>query len=260
MKFNAIEKEKELLNESSSFSNDLKEEQLIEEYEESNIEEVYEPKKRKRIPVFKIRSKKKASATSDSLEDEMSHDPHSKVSKVKHKRIKVPRSILEKSPLMGWGGTEEEAFIKYKLGYFEVLQLKSYNLFGMSADEAYGLIESYGDLARLYVPPFKVILMHFPVQTGEQQSYYKELLKQTTIQTHRVILNKKLSEHEFIENNRYDKEYYVMIFGYSLEVLRSNLQEFYNYKGSIKLLDVRKSKKQDIMFQLNNLGAKIFSD
>lgn len=244
MEFNAKEKEREL------------EEKEIENPVEIEIFDSEQVQKKRKTRRFRV----KKSSVEDKSSLEIDEEKSSKQLKApKQRKIKIARSLLDASPLVGWGGTEKEAFVRYKMGYFEIMQLKGYNLFGITTQEAFALMDYYADLARLYVHPFKVVMMHFPVETNDQQRYFSNLIQNETQSFHREILEDCLDEHQTIASARYNKEFYFCVYGYSLEVLRENIEDFLRCAGGIKTNNISKVKKKKILYQMNNPGVKMFS-
>lgn len=243
MEFNAKEKEREL------------EGLETEEVPEVDIFDSESVQKKRKIRIFKVKKPPENEKSSLELDDKKAPKP---MKVAKNRKIKVSRSVLEASPLVGWGGTEQESFIRYKMGYFEIVQLKGYNLFGITTQEAFALMEHYGDLARLYVNPFKVVMMHFPVETNDQQRYFNELVQNEEQAFHREILLDCLGEHQTIAAARYNKEFYFCIYGYSVDVLRENVEDFLRCAGGIRTYNITKVKKKKIMYQMNNPGARMF--
>lgn len=243
MEFNAKEKEREL--EEKEIDNPV-------EIEVFDSEQVQKKRKTRRFRV-------KKSTVEDKSSLEIDEQKSSKLLKApKQRKLKISRSFLDASPLVGWGGTENESFVRYKMGYFEIVQLKGYNLFGITTQEAFALMDYYADLARLYVHPFKVVMMHFPVETNDQQRYFSSLIQNETQSFHREILEDCLDEHQTIASARYNKEFYFCVYGYSIEVLRENIEDFLRCAGGIKTNSISKVKKKKILYQMNNPGVKMF--
>lgn len=243
MEFNAKEKEREL------------EEKEIDNPVEIEIFDSEQVQKKRKTRRFRV----KKSSVEDKSSLEIDEQKASKQLKApKQRKIKISRSFLDASPLVGWGGTENESFVRYKMGYFEIVQLKGYNLFGITTQEAFALMDYYADLARLYVHPFKVVMMHFPVETNDQQRYFSSLIQNETQSFHREILEDCLDEHQTIASARYNKEFYFCVYGYSIEVLRENIEDFLRCVGGIKTNSISKVKKKKILYQMNNPGVKMF--
>lgn len=217
----------------------------------------YEEKATKK-KTFLFWGKKKKKEEADgyvSLDQEMA--TVTKVRKVRRKKIKIPRKTTEVSPLLGWGGTPEQSFVRYKSGYFEILQIRGYNLFGMSVDDVYRLIDSFTNFSRLYVKPFKIMLMHFPVPTTRQQDYYKKVIQQTKVVNHQKILQRKLAEHQHIANHRYNKEFFLVLYAPTVDQLQEEIMSIEQFSGYLEINPIKKQKKVHIVYKLNNMNSRI---
>ncbi|MBC1604477.1 hypothetical protein HCJ39_07100 [Listeria rocourtiae] len=244
MKFNVKEKEENL--HKVDVKTSLEEETI--RYEE-------EAPKKKTFLFWGKRKKQEETGDYVSLDQEMANV--AKVRKVRKKKIKIPRKTTEVSPLLGWGGTPEQSFVRYKAGYFEILQIRGYNLFGMSVDDVYRLIDSFTNFSRLYVKPFKIMLMHFPVPTSRQQDYYKKVIQRTKVVNHQKILQRKLAEHQHIANHRYNKEFFLVLYAPTVDQLQEEIMSIEQFSGYLEINPIKRQKKTQMIYKLNNMNARI---
>lgn len=206
------------------------------------------------------RTKKKAkkSVSPPDTRSELEHEMADKQGKTKQLsgKVVIKKKIFEATPLISFGSQESESFIRYTGGYYEVMRLKGYNLYGMSEAEVYGLLESYATLASLYTPPFKIVNMTTNVDTMSQQAHFKTIIRKSLNKEHRRILQQKHDELQFIGRHRQNEEFLVMIYGYDEKILRENIEDFLLFKGSIEMTPLTREEKIALHFKLNNPGVK----
>lgn len=177
--------------------------------------------------------------------------------KTNRKLKKEVKKMLDIHPVKGWGESEQENFIRYTGGYFEVVKMKGHNLFGMKQEEFQQIMKSYGVLSSLYEPPFKILSIHSPVNTLAQQTFYKNAYQQAEEPFQRSILEKKYSELAFIGKYRQMEEYFVFIYGYDEEKLRDNLTDFYTCCGLLVMEKLTKEEKVQLLFRMGNPSLKL---
>lgn len=178
----------------------------------------------------------------------------------KRKNAKMKRSlkkILDVHPVKGWGSYDEESFIRYSGGFFEVVKMRGHNLFGMKQEEFKQIMDSYAALSSLYEPPFKIMSIHSPVDTTDQQNFYRTAYQNAEKDFQRSILEKKYSELSFIGKYRQMEEYYVFIYGYDEDKLRDNLNDFYKCCGMLVMEQLKKEEKVQLLFRMNNPSLKL---
>ena len=167
------------------------------------------------------------------------------------------RKILQEYPVKSWGTNEEENFIRYSQGYFEIVRMKGKNLYGMTQEKFIDLMESYAALSNLYSPPLKLLSINSPIDTTKQQNYYKTMYGNAKTMNQKVILEDKYTKMAFIGRFRQSDEYFLFIFGYDEANLRENLQTFYGFLGRIQVEKLTKEEKVQLLFRMNNPGSQL---
>lgn len=189
-------------------------------------------------------------------EMEVSVEKKKRKKKIRKEKVYVSKKTLQVSPLLGWDESDNLA-IQTKFGYQDIYQIQGYNIRGMSIDDRYRILESFGHFGRLYASPFKIVMLHFPVPTNEQQNYYKNKILKATNPNHKKVLQSKLQEHIFIGNNRSNTEFFLIIYGRDKKELEENRTNLEHFRGYVNIYPISKEKKKQIYFKLNNLGSKI---
>lgn len=177
--------------------------------------------------------------------------------KANRKTRKQVKKMLDIHPVKGWGESTEENFIRYSGGFFEVVKMRGHNLFGMKQEEFKQIMNSYGSLSSLYEPPFKILSIHSPVNTIEQQNFYKNAYQNADVSFQRSILEKKYSELAFIGKYRQMEEYFIFVYGYDEEKLRENLSDFYKCCGMLVMEQLAREEKVQLLFRMGNPTLKL---
>ena len=161
----------------------------------------------------------------------MQFDTTKKKEQKKDKQVKqkVSSFVTDVMPVKGITDEREGGFIKLKDGYMEILQLGGYNLLGMEQSEIEEVIHSYEMLSVLYAFPYKVVSMNIPVNTSSQQQFYRKKLEQETNENKRYQLMTSLSEMEVLNEKANNKEFFIFIYGKTIEELKENRKDFIYY-------------------------------
>ena len=136
--------------------------------------------------------------------------------------------------------------------FMDVLQLEGYNLSSMSAAERNEVIKQYEMLIKLYVYPFKIVTMYMPLDTRLQQNYYKRQAELASNPTYKRLLMEQYYEFKYYEENNFNKEFYIFLYGDTVEELRECRNDFFAYSGLLKVSTISYEKKKSIFFRLNN--------
>ena len=152
---------------------------------------------------------------------------------------------------------EDDRFIM-KYGYMDLYQIKTKDVHALSESDIQRHIYSFISFLRAYSEDFKILSMNFPVNTTTQQKYIEKNLKVTTNPIAKKFLQRKLDELIFLEQNRFDKEFYIMIFASNKEEIEDRERVLYmNQNIAFKVEEINLEKKLKILFKLNNFNTKL---
>lgn len=192
------------------------------------------------------------------IEDEYGLLPEGRLARLKRKfrelrerKPSVKKTTLDIVPYKGIIDAKNN-FIINKNGFADVLLMQGYNLPGMSESAQMNLINSYNQLLCMYVYPFKNITIYTPIDTSEQQKYYKNLAARTTNKKLKRKLMETYFEMKYFSENDYNKEFYVIIYADTVEELRECRDDFIRYAGSISIHQIPYRRKKSLYFRLNN--------
>lgn len=180
----------------------------------------------------------------------------SKLLKNKSKRKTIRKTTLDILPYKGTIG-EKEHFIVADNKFIDILAYSGVNFDAMSNHGKWALIKDYESLMMLYVSPFKEISMYMPMETTETQRYYLELAKRQSNPIHKQICMENYYVMKWLEENKANKEFFVCIYGDTVQELRENRNDFLNYCGNIKVLPITRRKKKSVYFRMNNPTSTI---
>jgi len=171
----------------------------------------------------------------------------------KNEDKKVINYITEKLPFIDV--TENDEF-EMKDEYLEIFEINAKDISSMNEDEIQMHILAWGNFIRNYGLDHKIVEMTFPVSTSNQISFLekrKEIIKSDIALQ---ILNEKIFELQKIHENRYNNEFYLLIFAEDLKELHTNKErvlDLQNNYFSVKKLSLEKKIK--ILFKLNNMNT-----
>lgn len=160
--------------------------------------------------------------------------------------------------LLPFKDIDDDDSIITELGYIDIFQIDSKNIYSLNEIERKMHIYSFVSFLRGYVYDFKLITMKFPVNTLKQQRFLEKKLKECDNEIYANFLKEKLEQLIFLEENRQNKEFYIMIFikdTDNKEEVKGLLLRNQNIAIKLKPLDVEKKLK--ILFKLNNPNTKL---
>ena len=185
--------------------------------------------------------------------------------KLKKKELKEIRKenkkvLLTTKELLPFKDADDDDSIITKIGYIDIFQIDSKDIYSLNEIERKMHIYSFVSFLRGYVYDFKLITMKFPVNTLKQQRFLEKKLKECDNEIYANFLKEKLEQLIFLEENRQNKEFYIMIFikdTDNKEEVKGLLLRNQNMAIQLKPLDVEKKLK--ILFKLNNPNTKLIN-
>ncbi|MBS6503417.1 MAG: hypothetical protein KH415_17665 [Clostridium sp.] len=183
--------------------------------------------------------------------------------KLKKKELKEIRKedkkvLLTTKELLPFKDADDDDSIITKMGHIDIFQLDSKDIYSLNEIERKMHIYSFVLFLRGYVYDFKLISMKFPVNTLKQQRFLEKKLKECDNEIYANFLKEKLDQLIFLEENRQNKEFYIMIFikdTDNKEEVKGLLLRNQNIAIQLKPLDIEKKLK--ILFKLNNPNTKL---
>jgi hypothetical protein len=183
--------------------------------------------------------------------------------KLKKKELKEIRKedkkvLVTTKALLPFKDIDDDDSTITQSGYIDIFQIDSKDIYSLNEIERKMHIYNFVSFLRGYVYDFKLIVMKFPVNTLKQQRFLEKRLKECDKKIYSNFLKEKLEQLIFLEDNRQNKEFYIMIFIKDTD----NKEEvkrllFMNQNMAIQLKTLDVEKKLKILFKLNNPNTKL---
>ncbi|MFS0788843.1 hypothetical protein ABC345_20995 [Shouchella sp. 1P09AA] len=142
-------------------------------------------------------------------------------------------------------------------GFMEVIQLTSTDIYALNEADKQKKIFSFAYFIQWYSHDWKVIPFDFPVDTSRQQRFVIQKMQEASKPQYRAFLEKKLEELQFIERERYNREFYMFLYADDEFTLRDRVA---NVTAKISrvapAIQLSEEKKINILYKLHNLNSK----
>ncbi|MGL5642902.1 MAG: hypothetical protein ACRDDM_11560, partial [Paraclostridium sp.] len=116
----------------------------------------------------------------------------------------------------------------------------------------------FSNFLKFYVDDIKIICMQFPVNTYLQQENIHKKLRKTSNPMYTHFLNQRLRELVFLEQHRYNKEFFIQIFAKDLKGIQEKENLLFRLSNeTININDIDYEKRIKILFKLSNQNSKI---
>lgn len=166
----------------------------------------------------------------------------------------VDKSILDILPILDI----EDNFIKTTYGYTNIFQIESKDVYSLNRDEIERHIHDFSNFLKFYQDDMKIVCMQFPVNTLQQQENIQKKMSTTKNNMYLRFLDKRLRELQFLEEHRYNKEYFLFIYSKDYKSMSEKEDLIFRISNdSIKVRKIDLDKKIKILFKLNNQNSKI---
>lgn len=178
-----------------------------------------------------------------------------KKSEMKEKRMKVISSFAEIFPIID---IAEHDYFELRNGeYMEIVQITSKDIYSLNESDKDNDIFSLAYLYQAYIPDLKIVPLHTPVNLELQKNKIIKNIRSCKKPQYLSFLEKKLSELEFIEEHRTNKDFFFFLYGENPKILserKSQIRKLLIQSNQMIELDLE--KKINVLFQLSNLNTK----
>lgn len=204
------------------------------------------------IIFFKKRYKKTV-VTIDKLNEEMKKNEYKElIKKEKKLRKKIKKSTLDYIDFLS---IKDNKFIKHKDGSFiEILEIVPLNLNNINPDFKQSLIDKNSNFYLSYSNDVKLIYINYPNDFSKQKQFLINKIEKEENKFKQYMLKLKLEEFEILENFKYKKSFFLLVFGNSEIDLIENIKRIKD-TFPLKLEHTNKETKEKIYFKLNNLNS-----
>lgn len=204
------------------------------------------------IIFFKKRYKKTV-VTIDKLNEELKENEDKELIKKEKKiRKKIKKSTLDYIDFLS---IKDNKFIKHKDGSFiEILEIVPLNLNNINPDFKQSLIDKNSNFYLSYSNDIKLIYINYPNDFSKQKQFLINKIEKEENKFKQYMLKLKLEEFEILENFKYKKSFFLLVFGNSEIDLIENIKRIKD-TFPLKLEHTNKETKEKIYFKLNNLNS-----
>ena len=147
-------------------------------------------------------------------------------------------------------------FITFDNSIIDIFQIQGRSFFDASDDEIENMVYNNSKFLQKYSNDFKIVSMNYPTSTKHQQAFLKYQLKRPELEKYYDMISEKLTFLETLDRTTTDKQAFIFIFakdkGQYTELLKILRSDSYFHVDVIT-----REKKENIMFQLNNMNKKI---
>lgn len=137
-----------------------------------------------------------------------------------------------------------------------LFQIQGKSYYDASDDEIENLVCSNARLLQRLPDDLKVISMNYPTNTQQQQKFISYMLTRPELGPYTELLTEKLESLKALEQNTTDRQAFLMVFakdkGRYEEIRRLLAGNLY-----FIVRPVSREKKENILFQLNNMNKRI---
>lgn len=167
----------------------------------------------------------------------------------------VEKSVVDLIPLLD---VEYDEYFRTTYGYMNIFQIASKDVYSLNQDEIGRHLHDFANFLKLYQDDMKIVCMQFPVNTEEQQENILKKIKKAEIPMYHHFLQKRLDELQFLEKNRYNKEYFLFIYAKNLNAIREREELIFRISNeNMRFKKIDLDKKLKILFKLANQNSKI---
>src|SRR5699024_3114760 len=105
---------------------------------------------------------------------------------------------------------------------------------------------------------FKEVILNFPTNTELQRSYWLRKKQQATNTSRLKYIEQKLFEFEFLESERYNREFFMFVYADDKEEVMDRKHDCkQGMQNTFPLQEISMDKKEQILFLLNNQNTQL---
>jgi len=169
---------------------------------------------------------------------------------------KLRKTMNELIPIRAYN-KKLECFELVDGSFFDIIQIQCRDLNSIGLTEVDNDNKSFARLWRLYANDLKLVSMNFPIDTSQQQSYFKKVLKRTENPEYKSRLITQLEMLNLIENYQ-ENQFYFFGFWDSEAEMYEQRTKIFSLLGQRQLVEkISQEKKEKIIFKFNNKNTSL---
>lgn len=170
---------------------------------------------------------------------------------------KKPNMLKQTSTILPFMQIHDD-YILLKEGVMDVFQVQTKNIHALNDVDLNYLLLNRAQFLRSYFRSFKEVILNFPTNTEVQRAYWLKKKQQANNTSRLKYIEQKLFEFEFLESERYNREFFMFVYADDKEELADRKQDCkQGMQSSFPLQEITKDKKEQILFLLNNQNTQL---
>lgn len=174
--------------------------------------------------------------------------------KIKEKRL--DKTVLDLLPFCSYDSAVE-AFLLEDHTYVDMLMIRAKDWYHATDDDKNYEIAKWTKFYRIYPGDIKIVTMRFRCNTYRQQQHLKNRMKIVKNEILRGELERKLQELIILEQENYEREFYLFFWGKNASELRKNRYSIISALGTDIVGTMSLEVKTDILFKMNNKNSRM---
>ncbi|WP_235817470.1 hypothetical protein [Gracilibacillus timonensis] len=170
---------------------------------------------------------------------------------------KKPKLLKQTSDILPFVQIHDD-YILLKEGVMDIFQVETKNIHALNDADLNYLLLNRAQFLRSYFRSFKEVILNFPTNTEVQRAYWVKKQQQAKNVSRLKYIEQKLFEFEYLERERYNREFFMFIYADDKEELEDRKNDCrQGMQSSFPLRELPKNKKEQILFLLNNQNTQL---
>jgi len=149
-------------------------------------------------------------------------------------------------------------YILLEDGAMDIFQVDTQNVHALNEVDLEVLLLNRTQFLRSYFPSFKEVILNFPTNAERQRQYWEKKKQQASNKTRLEYINQKLFEFDYLESERYNREFFLFVYADTQDNLLERKHEMMQgMQNSFPLHRLSRQKKEQVLFLLNNQNTKL---
>lgn len=170
---------------------------------------------------------------------------------------KRPKMLKQTSDILPFVQIDDD-HILLKEGVMDIFQVQTKNIHALNDADLNYLLLNRAQFLRSYFRSFKEVILNFPTNTEAQRAYWLKKQQRATNPSRLRYIEQKLFEFEYLERERYNREFFMFVYAADKEELEDRKHDcMQGMQNSFPLQELPKNKKEQLLFLLNNPNTKL---
>ena len=176
--------------------------------------------------------------------------------KKEKKQKKQDKGMLDILPYAKYDNISD-AFLLQDGTYTDMLMIRAKDWYHATEDDKAYEIAKWTKFYRIYPGNVKIVTMRFRCHTYKQQIHLRKRMNCVRNEMLRGELERKLRELIILEQENYEREFYLCFWGESAADIRKNRYSIMSALGHDIVTTMDSDVKKDILFKMNNKNSRM---